>query len=70
MRTGEDRCVPDEGDLVLVHPGLQLQAGIFSKRGDNEAEDQSDAHEHSGENDLQDGRFKIQTKKKNYIANN
>lgn len=51
--TGQDSCVPDEGDLVLVHPGLQLQTGVFTKRGDDETEDQSDAHEHSRKNNLQ-----------------
>ncbi len=55
--TGEDRCVPDEGDLVLVHPGLQLQTGIFSKRRDDETEDQSDAHEHGRKNNLPNPHF-------------
>lgn len=50
-----DSGVPDEGDLVLVHPGLQLQTGIFSKWGDDETEDQSDADEHSRKDDLQKG---------------
>lgn len=52
--TWRDRTVPDEGDLVLVHPGLQLQAGILSKRRDNETEDERDADEHSRKDDLQD----------------
>lgn len=42
-----DAGVPDEGDLILVHPGLQLQTGIFSKWRDDETEDQGDADKHS-----------------------
>lgn len=47
-----ERRVPDECDLVLVHPWLQLQTGILPKRGHDEAEDQSDADEHGREDDL------------------
>lgn len=49
-----DRCLPDEGDLVLVHPGLQLQTGILSKRRNDETEDQCDADKHSRKNNLKD----------------
>lgn len=45
-------CVPDKGDLVLVHPGLQLQTGVLSKRGDNKTEDQCNADKHSRKNNL------------------
>lgn len=45
-------AVPDEGDLVLVHPGLQFQTGILSKRWDDETEDQGDADEDSRKDDL------------------
>ena len=55
-----ERSVPDEGDLVLIHPGLQLQTGIFSKRGDDETEDKSDADEHGRENNLESKRLKCQ----------
>lgn len=54
-----DICVPDEGDLVLVHPGLQLQSRIFSKWGYDETEDQSDADEHSRKNNLQNTKSQI-----------
>lgn len=55
-------CIPDEGDLVLIHPGLQLQAGIFSKWRDDETEDQSDAYEHSRKNNLQEKHLNFRIK--------
>lgn len=45
--------LPEEGELISIHPGLQLQRGVLPKRGDNESEEQGDAHKHSWENDLQ-----------------
>lgn len=47
-----DCCSPDEGDLVLVHPRLQLQAWVLSKRRHDEAEDERDADEHGREDNL------------------
>lgn len=46
------RSLPDEGHLVLIHPGVQLQAGVLSKGRDDEAEDESDADEDGGEDNL------------------
>lgn len=45
--------VPEEGELLLVHAGLQSETRILSKRRDNETEDKSDAHEHSRKHDLE-----------------
>ena len=55
MRERERRAVPDEGDLLLIHPRLELNAGILSEGWDDEAEHQSDADEHGRKNDLQGG---------------
>lgn len=44
--------VPDEGELFFIHARLQLQAGVLSKRRDNETEDEGDAHKHSRKHDL------------------
>lgn len=51
---GEYLCagLPEEGVLFSVHPGLQLQCGVLSKRRHNEAEEQSDQHEHSRQDNL------------------
>lgn len=45
--------VPEEGHLFLVHPGLQLQAGVLPERRDDEAEDQGDADEHGRKDNLE-----------------
>lgn len=45
--------VPEEGELLLIHAGLQSETRILSKRRDNETENQGDAHEHSRKNDLE-----------------
>lgn len=44
--------LPEEGVLFSVHPGLQLQRGILPKRRHDEAEEQSDQHEHSWQDNL------------------
>lgn len=53
VRVSGGRGLPDEGHLVLVHPGLQLQAGVLPERRDDEAEDQSDAHKDRRQHNLQ-----------------
>lgn len=44
--------LPKEGELVSIHPRLQLQGRIFPKWRHDEAEEQSDKHEHSRQDDL------------------
>lgn len=51
---GDWARVPDEGDLVFVHPGLQLQTGVFPERRNDETEDQRDADKDGGKDDLRD----------------
>lgn len=67
VNSGGDRCgqcgqvetgIPDEGDLVFVHPGLQLQTWVFSKRGDDETKDKSDADEDGRKDDLKMTTFR------------
>lgn len=45
--------VPDKGVLLVIHPGLQLQAGVFAKGRDNQAEHEGNAHEDSWQHNLQ-----------------
>ena len=52
LRARAAEGLPDEGDLLLVHPGLQLQAGVLPKGRHDQAEHQGDAHKHSREHDL------------------
>lgn len=44
--------LPEEGVLFSVHPRLQLQCRILPKRGHNEAEEQSDQHKQSWQDNL------------------
>lgn len=44
--------LPEEGELFSIHPRLQLQCRILPKRGHNEAEEQSDQHKHSRQDNL------------------
>ena len=44
--------VPNESDLLLVHPRLQLQTGILSKRWNNETEDEGNADKDGRKDDL------------------
>lgn len=44
--------LPEEGVLFSVHPRLQLQCRILPKRGHDEAEEQSDQHKHSRQDNL------------------
>lgn len=44
--------LPDEGDLVLVHPRLQLQTGILPERGNDETEDEGNADKDRRKDDL------------------
>lgn len=50
---------PDEGELFSIHAGIQSQTGVLSKRRNNQAEHQSNAHKHRGENNLKNNTMKI-----------
>lgn len=43
---------PDEGELFSVHARVQGQTRVFSKRRNDETEDQSDANKHGRKDDL------------------
>lgn len=44
--------LPEEGELVSIHPWLELQGGVLPKRRYDEAEEQSDQDEHSRQDNL------------------
>lgn len=61
-------AVPDEGNLVLVHPRLQFQTGIFSKWWNDKTEDEGNADKDSRKDDLHTHSFKISVHLINLIS--
>lgn len=54
----ENQRSPDEGKLLLIHAGIQSKTGVLSKRRNDQAEHQGNAHKHCREDDLKNNTMK------------